>query len=138
MSCSLLGSGFWVRVLGSGSGFGVRSSEFVAITHSERCTEPRTRTEDREPRSENDDGTYNVVVPSSIRRDIGQLLIGSLPGTTIPTELRSLAREFQLGGVILFSRNIEGKGNGHLRLVEVGDVEHERSDVSGVDEAQAG
>ncbi len=43
----------------------------------------------------------------SIRRDIGQLLIGSLPGTTIPVELRSLAREFQLGGVILFARNIE-------------------------------
>jgi len=46
-------------------------------------------------------------VPSSIRRDIGQLLIGSLPGTTIPAEMRSLAREFGLGGVIFFSRNIE-------------------------------
>jgi beta-N-acetylhexosaminidase len=42
-----------------------------------------------------------------IRREIGQLLIGSFPATTIPSELRSLAREFQLGGVILFSRNIE-------------------------------
>jgi beta-N-acetylhexosaminidase len=50
---------------------------------------------------------YNVPVPASIRRDIGQLLIGSLPATTIPSELRMLAREFQLGGVILFSRNIE-------------------------------
>ena len=46
-------------------------------------------------------------MPSSIRRDIGQLLIGSVPATTIPAELRSLAREFQLGGVILFARNIE-------------------------------
>ncbi len=46
-------------------------------------------------------------MPASIRHDIGQLLIGSLPGTTIPAELRSLAREFQLGGVILFARNIE-------------------------------
>lgn len=46
-------------------------------------------------------------MPASIRRDIGQLLIGSLPRTTIPSELRSLAREFQLGGVIFFSRNIE-------------------------------
>jgi beta-N-acetylhexosaminidase len=46
-------------------------------------------------------------VPSSVRRDIGQLLIGSLPGTTIPAEMRSLAREFGLGGVIFFSRNIE-------------------------------
>jgi beta-N-acetylhexosaminidase len=46
-------------------------------------------------------------VPGSVRRDIGQLLIGSLPGTTITAEMRSLAREFSLGGVILFSRNIE-------------------------------
>ena len=46
-------------------------------------------------------------MPPSIRRDIGQLLIGSFPGTTIPAELRSLAREFGLGGVILFARNIE-------------------------------
>jgi beta-N-acetylhexosaminidase len=42
-----------------------------------------------------------------VRRDIGQLLIGSLPGMTITPELRSLAREFSLGGVTLFSRNIE-------------------------------
>jgi beta-N-acetylhexosaminidase len=47
------------------------------------------------------------LVPSAIRRSIGQLLIGSLPGTTIPAEMRSLAREFGLGGVILFARNIE-------------------------------
>ena len=46
-------------------------------------------------------------MPSSIRREIGQLLIGSLPGTTIPPDMRSLAREFGLGGVILFARNIE-------------------------------
>ena len=46
-------------------------------------------------------------VPSSLRRDIGQLLIGSLPGMTITPEIRSLAREFSLGGVTLFSRNIE-------------------------------
>ncbi len=43
----------------------------------------------------------------SVRRQIGQLLIGSFPDRTLPPELRSLAREFQLGGVILFARNIE-------------------------------
>jgi beta-N-acetylhexosaminidase len=48
-----------------------------------------------------------LPMPSSLRREIGQLLIGSLPGTTIPIEMRSLAREFGLGGVIWFSRNIE-------------------------------
>src|SRR5690242_14651012 len=46
-------------------------------------------------------------MPLATRRDIGQYLIGSMPGTTIPVELRSLAKEFDLGGVIFFSRNIE-------------------------------
>jgi beta-N-acetylhexosaminidase len=47
-------------------------------------------------------------MPSAIRRDIGQLLIGSLAGPSITPEIRSLAREFSLGGVTLFARNIEG------------------------------
>ena len=46
-------------------------------------------------------------MPLATRRDIGQYLIGSMAGTAIPVELRSLAREFDLGGVIFFSRNIE-------------------------------
>ena len=46
-------------------------------------------------------------MPLATRRDIGQFLIGSMPGTTIPVELRSLAKEFDLGGVILFGRNLE-------------------------------
>jgi beta-N-acetylhexosaminidase len=46
-------------------------------------------------------------VPAAIRRDIGQLLIGSLPGVTITPDIRSLAREFSLGGITLFARNIE-------------------------------
>ena len=43
----------------------------------------------------------------ALANEIGQLLIGSLSGTTIPPEFRSLVREFQLGGVTLFKRNIE-------------------------------
>ena len=46
-----------------------------------------------------------MLIPTA--RDIGQLLIGSFPGTTVPKDLRSLAGEFNLGGVILFSRNVE-------------------------------
>ena len=46
-------------------------------------------------------------MPLATRRDIGQFLIGSLPDRTMTVEMRSLAREFDLGGVILFSRNIE-------------------------------
>lgn len=44
--------------------------------------------------------------PASLRRQIGQLLIAGFNGHQIPVELKSLAREFGLGGVILFARNI--------------------------------
>jgi beta-N-acetylhexosaminidase len=46
-------------------------------------------------------------MPLATRRHVGQLLIGSLPARTVPPELRSLAREFDLGGIILFGRNVE-------------------------------
>jgi beta-N-acetylhexosaminidase len=46
-------------------------------------------------------------MPLATSRDIGQLLIGSFRGTTLPVEWRSLARDFDLGGAILFSRNVE-------------------------------
>src|SRR5687767_10448543 len=44
--------------------------------------------------------------PSALRRQIGQLLIAGFDGQQVPVELRSLAREFGLGGVILFGRNV--------------------------------
>jgi beta-N-acetylhexosaminidase len=46
-------------------------------------------------------------MPSASSRDLGQLLIGSFTGTSVPAEWRSLARDFDLGGAILFSRNVE-------------------------------
>jgi beta-N-acetylhexosaminidase len=42
-----------------------------------------------------------------IRRHAGQLAIAGFAGHTIPPELRTLAREFDLGGVIFFARNVE-------------------------------
>ena len=42
--------------------------------------------------------------PQPLRRRIGQLLIGSFEGPVIPVELQSVAREFDLGGVTLFTR----------------------------------
>ncbi len=45
--------------------------------------------------------------PRALRRQIGRLLIGSFPGPALSPELRSLAREFDLGGVIYFARNVE-------------------------------
>src|SRR5580765_233116 len=44
--------------------------------------------------------------PRAHRREIGQLLIAGFNGHQIPVELKTLAREFGLGGVILFARNI--------------------------------
>ena len=44
--------------------------------------------------------------PSSLRRQIGQLLIAGFNGDRIPVELKALAGEWGLGGVILFARNI--------------------------------
>ena len=42
-----------------------------------------------------------------IRRHVGQLAIVGFAGHTIPPDLRALAREFDLGGIILFARNVE-------------------------------
>jgi len=48
--------------------------------------------------------------PVALRRQIGQLLIAGFNGEQIPVELRALSREFGLGGVILFARNISEPG----------------------------
>jgi beta-N-acetylhexosaminidase len=42
-----------------------------------------------------------------VRRHAGQLAIAGFAGQSIPADLRSLAREFDLGGIILFARNID-------------------------------
>lgn len=45
--------------------------------------------------------------PRAVRHQIGQLLIAGFDGYQIPVELKAMAREFGLGGIILFARNIE-------------------------------
>jgi beta-N-acetylhexosaminidase len=45
--------------------------------------------------------------PVALRQQIGQLLVAGFDGAEIPVELKALAREFSLGGVILFKRNVE-------------------------------
>jgi beta-N-acetylhexosaminidase len=42
-----------------------------------------------------------------IRRHVGQLAIVGFDGYDLPADVRSLAREFDLGGVIFFARNVE-------------------------------
>jgi beta-N-acetylhexosaminidase len=44
--------------------------------------------------------------PAALRHRIGRLLIAGFDGLQVPTELKALAREFGLGGVILFAKNI--------------------------------
>jgi beta-N-acetylhexosaminidase len=45
--------------------------------------------------------------PLALRQQIGQLLVAGFDGAHIPVELKALAREFSIGGVILFKRNVE-------------------------------
>jgi beta-N-acetylhexosaminidase len=42
-----------------------------------------------------------------VRRQVGQLAIVGFSGYDVPAEVRALAREFDLGGVIFFARNVE-------------------------------
>ena len=42
-----------------------------------------------------------------VRRQAGQLVIAGFAGHSLPADLRLLAKEFDLGGVILFARNVE-------------------------------
>ena len=42
-----------------------------------------------------------------IRRHVGQVAIAGFSGHSLPPDLRALAREFDLGGVIFFARNVE-------------------------------
>lgn len=46
-------------------------------------------------------------MPTGLPRRIGQLVVAGFAGVSLPAELRALAREFDLGGVILFARNVE-------------------------------
>ena len=43
----------------------------------------------------------------TLHRHVGQLVVAGFGGYTVSAELRALAREWDLGGVILFGRNIE-------------------------------
>jgi beta-N-acetylhexosaminidase len=45
--------------------------------------------------------------PSGLRRQLGQLVFLGFDGYAVPPEIRSLARDFDIGGVVLFKRNVE-------------------------------
>jgi beta-N-acetylhexosaminidase len=58
---------------------------------------------------------YNVLTaarsphmcPLALRQQIGQLLVAGFDGPDLPVELRALGREFSIGGVVLFKRNVQ-------------------------------
>jgi beta-N-acetylhexosaminidase len=53
-------------------------------------------------------GTLNTALePSEIESKIGQLFMAGLPGTHLDEGTRALIEDYRLGGIILFSRNIE-------------------------------
>src|SRR6476646_5533182 len=62
--------------------------------------------------------------PSALRHQIGQLLIAGFRGEQIPVEIRSLAREFGLGGLRLIARNI-------VEPRQVAELCHEASQLTG-------
>jgi beta-N-acetylhexosaminidase len=50
---------------------------------------------------------HRSVSLRDIRRHVGQLAIAGFNGHAVPDGIRSMAREFDLGGVIFFARNVE-------------------------------
>ena len=44
---------------------------------------------------------------TALHRQVGQVMMAGFGGCAVPVELRALAREWDLGGVVLFARNVE-------------------------------
>ena len=51
--------------------------------------------------------TPATCLRDTLRHEIGQLLMAGFDGHQCPSSCASLAREFSLGGVIFFARNVE-------------------------------
>lgn len=45
--------------------------------------------------------------PRPFRRDAGQLVFAGFAGPVVTPEIRAIAREYTLGGIVLFKRNVE-------------------------------
>jgi beta-N-acetylhexosaminidase len=50
---------------------------------------------------------HSQMSPRGLRQHVGQLLVAGFDGSDVPVELRALAREFSIGGVALFKRNVQ-------------------------------
>jgi beta-N-acetylhexosaminidase len=72
--------------------------------------------------------------PQPLHRRIGQIVIVGCTGTSVTPELRALAREFDLGGVILFARNVESPGQVADLAREIRDLARDRQPWVSVDQ----
>lgn len=70
----------------------------------------------------------------SIHRHVGQLLLVGFEGQTIPTELCALAREWDLGGVVLFARNIDAPEQVAELTFEIQELAHDLPLWVGIDQ----
>ena len=73
-------------------------------------------------------------MPVALHRQIGQLVVVGFDGKTLPEEVRAVAREFDLGGVILFKRNVESPGQVAEVAVEAQQLARELPLWVGVDQ----
>jgi beta-N-acetylhexosaminidase len=48
--------------------------------------------------------------PRHLRHQIGQLLMAGFNGPALPSEIDAIAREFSIGGIVFFGRNVEEPG----------------------------
>lgn len=62
--------------------------------------------------------------PCSSHREVGQLVFVGFTGTSVPVEVRAMARDYALGGVVLFARNVESPG-------QVAELAHDLQQLSG-------
>ena len=60
-----------------------------------------------------------------MHRHIGQLVVAGFGGCTVSAELRSLVRDWNLGGVILFGRNIEAPEQVAELAFEIQELAHD-------------
>ena len=70
----------------------------------------------------------------SLYRKVGQLVVVGFDGYTVPADLRMLAREWDLGGIVLFGRNIEAPEQVAELVFEVQQLAHDIPLWIGVDQ----
>ena len=71
---------------------------------------------------------------TALHRNAGQVVMVGFDGSEVPAELRTLAREWDLGGVVLFRRNVEAPEQVAELAFEVGSLAREAPPWVGIDQ----